>query len=107
MVNECSCGCGGTTKSCKESNMPSNYMFFNNLQTIKRAVDQMLEMDPEMVENLLTNGHDWAGDHIATSKDDITEVADFFMNEMGDRQEDRESHDRSYIATFESFINKK
>jgi hypothetical protein len=39
-------------------------------------------MDPEEVDKHLRNGHDWAADHIATSKDDIQEVADWIRNEM-------------------------
>ena len=60
----------------------NHYMFFGNLETIKRYVDAMLEMDPIAVNELLDNGHDWAADHIATSKDDIEEVANFLMNKM-------------------------
>jgi len=59
-----------------------HYMFFGNLKTIKRLIDIMLEMDETQVNQLLHNGHDWAADHIATSKDDIEEVADFLMNEL-------------------------
>jgi hypothetical protein len=58
-------------------------MFFGNLKIIKKYVDAMLQMDPQQVEQLLNNGHDWAADHIATSKDDIEEVAGFLSNEMG------------------------
>lgn len=59
-----------------------HYMFFGNLKTIKRLIDIMLEMDETQVNSLLHNGHDWAADHLATSKDDIEEVADFLMNEL-------------------------
>jgi hypothetical protein len=59
-----------------------NYMFFGNLKTIKKYVDAMLQMDPRQVQSILSDGHDWAADHIATSKDDIQEVGDFLMNEM-------------------------
>jgi hypothetical protein len=79
-INECSCGCGGSGE-CGEKELDS-YMFFGNLQTIKRAVDALLEMDPMMVDKVLNDGHDWAADHIATSKDDIQEVAEFFINKM-------------------------
>jgi hypothetical protein len=57
-----------------------NYMFFQNLQTIKAAVDSMLQMDPAEVDHMLSAGHAWAVDHIATSKDDIEEVAGFLTN---------------------------
>jgi hypothetical protein len=31
---------------------------------------------------LIKNGHDWAADHIATSKDDIEEVCNWLSNEI-------------------------
>ena len=55
-------------------------MFFENLKTIKQMVDEMLELDEEMVDGVLASGHDWAEDHIATSKDDVDEVYHFLMN---------------------------
>jgi hypothetical protein len=55
-------------------------MFFENLKTIKKAVDAMLQLDPAHVDQILSNGHGWAADHIATSKDDVEEVGGFLMN---------------------------
>lgn len=67
-----------TLSSLKENHEETqNYMFFGNLKTIKRLVDEMLEMDEAEVDAMLTNGHNWAVDHIATSKDDIEEVFNF------------------------------
>ncbi len=60
---------------------PQNYMFFGNLKTIKRLVDEMLEMDEAEVDAMLTNGHNWALDHIATSKDDVEEVFNFLAGQ--------------------------
>lgn len=57
----------------------NNYMFFQNLKTIKQMVDELLKLDEKMVDSILSNGHDWAEDHIATSKDDIEEVHNFLM----------------------------
>ena len=59
-----------------------NYMFFGNLQTIKRHIDELLKMDPAKVDQILSNGHAWAEDHIATSKDDIEEVFNFLVNDI-------------------------
>ena len=59
----------------------NNYMFFQNLETIKQMVDELLELDEKMVDSILASGHDWAEDHIATSKDDIEEVHNFLMAE--------------------------
>jgi len=63
-----------------ESADTKNYMFFQNLKTIKEAAEKMLALDPATVDALLDNGHDWANDHIATSKDDIEEVCGFLCN---------------------------
>jgi hypothetical protein len=62
-----------------------NYMFFQNLHTLKNAVDELMELDPHEVDQILTNGHGWALDHIATSVDDVEEVYHFMVNsiEMG------------------------
>jgi hypothetical protein len=57
-----------------------NYMFFQNLQTIHKATGEMLQMDPEYVDSVLSNGHQWAVDHIATSADDVGEVHTFLAN---------------------------
>jgi hypothetical protein len=59
-----------------------HYMFFNNLKTIKDRVDHMLSLDPKKVDEMLKNGHDWANDHIATSKDDVEEVYNWLTAEM-------------------------
>lgn len=58
------------------------YMFFQNLQQIKRQCDILLSMNESDVEGLLENGHDWAQDHIATAKESIDQVFDFIMNEF-------------------------
>ena len=75
-----------TLSSLKENHDggPQNYMFFGNLKTIKRLVDEMLEMDEAEVDAMLTNGHNWALDHIATSKDDVEEVFNFLAGEKED-----------------------
>lgn len=59
-----------------------NYMFFQNLHTIKRMAEKMLALNPQEVDALLSNGHAWAVDHIATSADDVGEVAIWLCNEL-------------------------
>ena len=63
-------------KAVKEHSEEGNYMFFSNLETIKRLVDELLQMDKSEIDAMLTE-HDWASDHITSSKDDIEEVFDF------------------------------
>jgi hypothetical protein len=72
-----------------------NYMFFQNLHTLKNAIDELIELDPAKVDAILTDGHGWALDHIATSVDDVEEVYHFLSNsiEMGyEGEEDHEDH---------------
>ena len=65
-----------------EGNEESNrYMFFSNLQQMRRQCDMLLEMDESMIEGILENGHDWAQDHIAEAKNNMDQVFDFLMNE--------------------------
>jgi len=66
-----------------------NYMFFGNLKTIKRLVDEMLQMDEAKIDSLLSNGHNWAVDHIATSKDDVEEVFNFLAGQESEGHEER------------------
>jgi hypothetical protein len=64
-----------------------DYMFFENLKIIKMHVDEMLKMDESKVKDLLSNGHDWASDHLSTAKDDIEEVAHFLQTGESARPE--------------------
>lgn len=57
-----------------------HYMFFENLKIIKKSVDEMLNLNKQMVDDILSDGHDWAEDHIATSKDDVEEVYNFLIH---------------------------
>ncbi len=64
-----------------------NYMFFSNLKQIMRQCKMLLEFDPQMIDEILQNGHDWADDHVTEAKTNMDQVFDFFMNEkskMGD-----------------------
>ena len=59
----------------------SRYMFFSNLEQMKRQCEILLDMDEEEISSILENGHDWAQDHIAESKNNMDQVFDFLMNE--------------------------
>ncbi len=66
----------------EDQNMRSNrYMFFSNLQQMRRQCDLLLDLDQSMVEGILEDGHDWAQDHIAEAKNNMDQVFDFLMNE--------------------------
>jgi hypothetical protein len=61
--------------------MSSRYMFFSNLEQIGRQSELLLDLDQDMVESVLDNGHDWAQDHISEAKNNMDQVFDFLMNE--------------------------
>jgi hypothetical protein len=69
------------TKLSESDNMGlDRYMFFSNLEQIKRQSELLLQLDPTMVEQILQDGHDWADDHISVSKENMDQVFDFMMN---------------------------
>ena len=57
------------------------YMFFSKLKQMRRQIDLILEMDQDMVDQILQNGHDWADDHVTEAKTNMDQVFDFLMNE--------------------------
>ena len=69
----------------------SRYMFFSNLEQMKRQCDLLLELDENEIEQILENGHDWAQDHIAEAKNNLDQVFDFIMNESNAEYDNEES----------------
>lgn len=62
----------------------SRYMFFSNLEQMKRQCELLLNLDQEMIESILEQGHDWAQDHISEAKNNMDQVFDFIMNKSND-----------------------
>jgi hypothetical protein len=59
-----------------------NYMFFSNLEQMRRQCDILLnKFEPHMIDEILSGGHDWAADHISEAKNNMDQVFDFLMNE--------------------------
>jgi hypothetical protein len=98
-INECSCGCGGELAMCgaKKEDRAENYMFFENLKTIQRAIEQMMQLSEEEVDMILKSGHNWAADHIATSKDDIQEVMEFLVNQKKSTDHTQHNHNLTIL----------
>jgi dsDNA-specific endonuclease/ATPase MutS2 len=69
-------------KILREETESNRYMFFQNLQQMKRQCEMLLELNEDEVTSILENGHDWAQDHIAESKNNMDQVFDFIMNEI-------------------------
>jgi hypothetical protein len=65
----------------EEEHMSSRYMFFSNLEQMRRQCDLLLDLDRGMVESILENGHDWAQDHVSEAKNNMDQVFDFLMNQ--------------------------
>jgi len=92
-----------------------NYMFKGNLETIKRMIDEMVQMDAMQVDQILKSGHDWAVDHITSSADDIAEVYNFLKttvatplpNTHHEHEHDHKEELGDFIQSFESFTFKK
>lgn len=83
----------------ENESMTSNYMFFGNLEQIKRQCDLLLNLDKNVIENLINNGHDWADDHISTAKENMDQVFDFIMNKVNqDINESKKSSQQAAIA---------
>ena len=59
----------------------NRYMFFSNLEQIKRQCEILLDMSVDEISQILDNGHDWADDHISEAKNNMDQVFDFLMNE--------------------------
>ncbi len=67
-------------RSLTENEGMENYMFFSNLEQIKRQCEMLLKMDPKMLDSIIQDGHDWADDHVSEAKNNMDQVFDFFMN---------------------------
>jgi hypothetical protein len=74
----------------EEEHRSNRYMFFSNLEQIRRQCDILLEKDEDEIESILENGHDWAQDHIAESKNNMDQVFDFLMNELEGEDSDND-----------------
>jgi N12 class adenine-specific DNA methylase len=70
-------------RALKEAEHEHNrYMFFSNLEQMKRQAERLLELDHDKIHAILENGHDWADDHITVAKENLDQVFDFMMNEI-------------------------
>ena len=69
-------------KKLVEQRETENYMFFGNLEQMKRQLDNLMSLDPSYIDQVLQNGHDWADDHISKAKENLDHVYEFFMNEL-------------------------
>lgn len=65
---------------------------------------EILEMDKNEVDEMLTNGHDWATDHISAAKESIEHVHDWLNSKGSEEVElNEENPDMNNIKGFDSF----
>ena len=74
-------GSNDILKEGGDGESPTRYMFFSNLEQMRRQAGLLLDLDEGQIEAILNSGHDWAADHIAEAKNNMDQVFDFLMNE--------------------------
>lgn len=62
------------------SSEQENYMFFGNIEQMKRQCELLMSEDKNQIDSILKE-HDWAQDHIAEAKSLLDQVFDFLMNQ--------------------------
>ena len=70
-----------------EQKRTENYMFFSNLEQMKRQIEELQSISVDEIEERLQNGHDWADDHISKAKETLDHVYDFMINDIDPNDE--------------------
>ena len=81
------------------------YMFFSNLEQIRRQCDILLSMNRDEIDSILDNGHDWAQDHIAEAKNNMDQVFDFLMNETTDEGDLNDQSDEGEMMEDDNILD--
>lgn len=87
--------------SFNENSENTNYMFFANLEHICKMARELLAMDEKQIDEMLTDGHDWANDHISKSMESISHVYNFLTVSDLDNEEHFETEIESKPEEFE------
>jgi hypothetical protein len=74
-----------------------NYMFFGNIEQMKRQCELLMNEDHGMIDEILKE-HDWAQDHIAEAKSLLDQVFDFLMNQT--KGDDKENNVKADVNQF-------
>lgn len=94
-----------TLRSLKEHQETDNYMFFGNLATMKRLIDELLTMDESQIDAIL-NEHDWASDHISVATENLEQVFDFLAGHNSPEHDEFE-HEHEHEKEIEEFGNEE
>ena len=93
-------------ETLNEESRGENYMFFSNLTQMRRQLDIMIkEFDPNMVNDILNNGHDWADDHITEAKVNLDQVFDFFMNKLKGEKMSSDMLEEKWSQKYKKYID--
>jgi hypothetical protein len=84
-----------------EEQSSDRYMFFSNLEQMRRQCDILLSKNRDEIDTILDNGHDWAQDHIAEAKNNMDQVFDFLMNETTDEGDLDDQSDEEEMVMME------
>jgi hypothetical protein len=68
------------TISHKSDVSTTSYMFFQNLESMSKMCEEMLDLDHSKINSMLNDGHNWAEDHISIAKENISHVYKFISN---------------------------
>jgi len=88
-----------TLRSMKEHQETDNYMFFGNLATMKRLIDELLTMDESQIDSIL-NEHDWASDHISVATENLEQVFDFLAGHNSPEHGEFEHEEDNEVEEF-------
>ncbi len=64
-----------------------NYMFFGNIEQMKRQCELLMKENHDEIDSILKE-HDWAQDHISEAKSLLDQVFDFLMNKTQGQYDD-------------------
>ena len=64
-----------------------------------------MSLDKVVIDDLLCGGHDWAGEHITTAKDDIEEVTNFLLSNVDLKPYDEEGDENSLVRSFSKDVD--
>lgn len=91
-----------TLQGLKEHQEVKNYMFFGNLENMKRYIDEMMKLPQEQVDRILTE-HDWASDHISVACENLEHVHNFLLNHGDPSQPEEQPEQLKNISKYNDF----
>lgn len=78
-----------------------NEMFFNDVYSMYASVCELLELEDGIVDELLSNGHGWALDHISTANAQLESVY-HYLNGKGKDLSERETNNYMFFQNLKN-----